>query len=218
MIPVDDDFYMVRCVRTFAIGAAACAVIGVAFAGDPLPSFYTDAGINPFRTTVNQNLEEHIDPFTGMLQLHHTDAVLPGNGHFDLVIHRAFNSPSSSFGSLSDVASYNHTPNVGIGWSLMIGGRLHNYGPGTGSACQGGSGNQMVFETPDGSRQALIRTSIGATDFISAARWKAVCVTGGVQVFAPNGTRYDMTRPIVEIIPNTIQNASFYYPDRIRRP
>ncbi len=40
-----------------------------ASAGDTLPGFYQDPGLNPFRSTVNHNFSEHIDPFTGMLQL-----------------------------------------------------------------------------------------------------------------------------------------------------
>ena len=40
-----------------------------AIAGDSLPGYYQDPGLNPFRTTVNHNFDEYIDPFTGMLQL-----------------------------------------------------------------------------------------------------------------------------------------------------
>src|ERR1039457_5388122 len=54
-----------------------------------LPSYYQDPGLSPFRSTVNHNNDEHIDPFTGMLQLHHVDMTLPGNGGFDLVLQRA---------------------------------------------------------------------------------------------------------------------------------
>ena len=181
-----------------------------AYAGDALPSFYQDPGINPFRSTVNHNVEEHIDPFTGMLQLHHTDAVIPGNGGFDLVIHRAFNSPSPNYGQTSDTSSYNRTPNVGIGWSFSIGGRILPAG-----SCWGGSGNQMILETPDGSRQGLIRVNSASNDFRSTSRWKAVCVTGGVQVYSPSGTRYDMLKAITEGIPNSISTGSFYYPTQI---
>ena len=178
-----------------------------ALAGDTLPGYYQDPGISPFRTTVNHNLDEHIDPFTGMLQLHHQDAVLPGNGGFDLVLQRSFNSPTPGFGAYSDTTSYNRTPNIGIGWTLFIGGRLY-----VGNAC-GAYNGQMIFETPDGGRQGLIATGTG--DFRSPARWRAVCFGGGVQVFAPNGTRYDMLKQISEQIPNTLQIVPFYYPTQI---
>jgi YD repeat-containing protein len=178
-----------------------------AIAGDTLPGYYQDPGVSPFRTTVNHNLDEHVDPFNGMLQLHHQDAVLPGNGGFDLVLQRSFNSPTPGFGNYSDTTSYNKTPNVGIGWSLFVGGRLY-----VGPACNQVDG-QMIFETPDGGRQALLGTGNG--DFLSPARWRALCVVNGVQVYAPNGTRYDMFQVIPEAIPNTIQGASFYYPTQI---
>jgi len=187
--------------------AAALGLSATSGANGPLPGYYQDPGLNPNRATVDQNLDEHIDPFTGMLQLHHTDAVLPGNGGLDLVLQRSFNSPTSTFGFSSDTTSYNKTPNVGVGWSLFIGGRLY-----AGTACTG-SDKQMVFETPDGGRQALMSTGLG--DFISTTRWRAVCAGGGVQVYAPNGTRYDMLQIIAEGIPNTIQGASFWYPTHI---
>ena len=186
----------------------AIAMMRPAVAGNPLPGYYQDTGLNPFRSTANHNFDEHIDPFTGTLQLHHVDAVLPGNGGFDLRLQRSFNSPTATFGSSGDTSSYNRTPNVGVGWSLLIGGRLF----GAANACTQ-TGVQMIFETPDGGRQALLPTGTG--DYLSAARWRAVCVQNGVQVYAPNGTRYDMFMAIAEGIPNTIQGASFRYPTLI---
>ena len=181
-----------------------------AFAGGELPGFYQTPGLNANRTTVNHNADEHIDPFTGMLQLHHVDMVWPGNGGFDLVLQRSYNSPSPWYGSASDTMSFNRTPNLGIGWNLLIGGRTSNV-YGAGAACAGG--NQLMYETPDGARQAFVRTSDGS--FLSASRWRAVCLDYGVRVFAPNGTHYDLQQPIPEAIPNTITIGTFYYPTRI---
>ena len=195
------------CCSSIIVFLAGALLASFARADGTLPSYYQDPGISPVRSTVNHNNDEHIDPFTGMLQLHHVDATLPGNGGLDLVLQRSFNSPSPLFGTSSDTMSYNRTPNIGIGWNLVIGGRVF----GGLEAC--GGNHQMVFETPDGGRQGLIATGTG--DFLSASRWRALCVAGGVQVFAPNGTRYDMTEGITEIIPNTIGNAQFLYPTLI---
>jgi len=181
-----------------------------ATAGPPLPGYYQDPGLASNRAQVNHNLTEHIDPFTGMLQLHQVDDILPGNGKFDLTLQRSYNSPSGAFGTVSDTQSYNRTPDLGVGWNLLIGGRAFNVSD-TGGACSGG--NQLIFETPDGARQGLLRQGDGT--FLSAARWKGVCVVGGVQVFAPNGTRYDMLQMIVESIPGVVALAPFYYPTRI---
>lgn len=178
--------------------------------GPPLPGFYQEPGLASNRAQVNHNLTEHIDPFTGMLQLHQVDDVIPGNGKFDLTLQRSYNSPSGAFGTISDTQSYNRTPDLGLGWNLLIGGRAFNVSD-TGGACSGG--NQLIVETPDGARQGLLRQPDGS--FLSAARWKGVCVTGGVQVYAPNGTRYDMLQMIVESIPGAVALAPFYYPTRI---
>ncbi len=180
---------------------------GLAFAGGELPGFYQEPGLSPNRTTVNHHNDEHIDPFTGMLQLHHNDATLPGNGGFDLALQRSYNTPPKWYGTFSDPTSYNRTPNIGVGWNLLIGGRAF----GADTAC-GGAG-QFTFETPDGARQGLLRLPDGT--FLSPSRWKGVCVLGGVQVFSPNGTRYDLTQAIAEALPNTIQTAPFHYPTRI---
>jgi hypothetical protein len=49
-----------------------------------LPDFYKEPGMQPNRDYVNQHFGEHIDPFTGALQLHYVDVHVPGNGGFDL--------------------------------------------------------------------------------------------------------------------------------------
>lgn len=198
-----------RACRAFAL-VVSCAVASLVWAGPPLPGFYQDPGLPSHRSTVNHNLDEHIDPFTGMLQLQTVDDTIPGNGGFDLSLRRSYNNPSAAFGTTSDTQSYNRTPNLGVGWNLLIGGRLYT-AFGTGGAC--GGGNQMAFETPDGGRQALLRQGDGT--FLSAARWKAVCVVDGVQVWAPNGTRYDMFQTIVEAMPVAIGLTPFNYPTRI---
>jgi hypothetical protein len=59
---------------------AFCLVAASVYALEPIPSFYQEPGLPSNRATVNQSLGEHIDPFTGKLQLHFTDLVLPGNG------------------------------------------------------------------------------------------------------------------------------------------
>lgn len=197
-----------RHVLSIALGLAF--FISASHAGTQLPGFYENPGLDPNRSTVSYNYDEHIDPFNGMLQLHHVDMVIPGNGGMDLKIQRSYFSPTAQFLNMSDTMYYNRTPNVGVGWNLLIGGRVFA-AIGTGGACSGG--NQMSFETPDGKRQGLLRRLDGT--FISTARWKAVCVVGGVHVFAPNGTRYEMLQAITEVIPGTIQTAPFLYPTKI---
>jgi len=184
-----------------------CFLASLAWADGTLPSYYQDPGLNPNRTTVNHNLDEYIDPFTGMLQLHHVDMVWPGNAGFDLVLGRSFNNPGPLFGSASDTQSYSHTPNIGVGWNLLIGGRALWVI----EAC--GGAHQFIFETPDGGRQGFLAT--GAGDFLSTSRWRAVCIVGGVRIFDPSGTHYDLTQIISEAIPGTLSSAKFFYPTQI---
>ena len=49
-------------------------------AQEAIPDFYKDPGIYPNRSYINQDETDFIDPFTGSLQIHHTDIHLPGNG------------------------------------------------------------------------------------------------------------------------------------------
>lgn len=68
-------------------GAAARANVDTV-----LPDFYKEPGLNPFRDNISANEVEHIDPFSGSLNLSHVDLVLPGNGGMDIVIQRTYTS------------------------------------------------------------------------------------------------------------------------------
>ena len=52
--------------------------------GGKMPDFYKEPGLYPNRDYTNQHFGEHVDPFTGALQLHYTDVFIPGNGGFNL--------------------------------------------------------------------------------------------------------------------------------------
>ena len=88
------------------------SVVGSAFALDPIPSFYQEPGLSPNRAYVNQSLGEHIDPFTGKLQLHTTDLVIPGNGGLDITIQRSYNS-------LDELLK--EPTALGVGWTMHYG-------------------------------------------------------------------------------------------------
>ena len=59
---------------------------------EEIRDYYAEPGLNPFKETVNQNFHEHIDPFSGTLQLKYTDLIVPGNGGMDIGIHRVYTS------------------------------------------------------------------------------------------------------------------------------
>ena len=72
------------------------ALLGLAVIGlqpalcEEIRDYYSEPGINPFKETLNQNFNEHIDPFSGTLQLKYTDLTVPGNGGMDININRVY--------------------------------------------------------------------------------------------------------------------------------
>lgn len=175
-----------------AVGAlvllAGLGLTGLANAQEVIPDFYKAPGVDPNRGYVNQSFAEHIDPFTGALQLHYVDIHLPGNGGFDLSVVRSYNSSGVNF---LNPATYQGI--AGVGWTIHFGRVLKKdlsvCGPGAISVA-----NNPVLELPDGSRQLLAYTGT-APLALTAQRWRADCAAGGgLLVYSPEGTRYDMTQ------------------------
>lgn len=154
---------------------------------DPIPSYYQEPGISPQRDYTNQHANETVDPFTGKLQLHYVDLLVPGNGGLDIKVQRSY---SSGDGILRDPTPY------GFGWTMGFGRVVRTTKLGI-TLCdtQRGSVHNPVLELPDGSRQILYVSS-DQLYFISANRWKATCSgINGMSVYSPDGTRYDMNYP-----------------------
>lgn len=189
---------LVACIALFSFN--------VARALEPIPSFYQDPGLSPNRNYVEQQINEHIDPFTGKLQIHQVDLFIPGNGGLDIKVQRSYNSQNELLTE----------PTVlGVGWTMHFGRVLRrsivdicatntnaNYAP--------------VLELPDGSRQILY-LSPDWSYLITTNRFKAVCGGTGLIVYSPDGTRYEMTTPGLPTpagaSPTTQQNS--YYTTRI---
>lgn len=160
--------------------------LGNAFAGDPLPGYYSAPGLDPHRDYHSQHFNEFIDPFTGRLQLHYVDIFLPGNGSFDLRVQRSYTNPDAAFTGR----------NVnGKGWTMHFGRVLK----GDSDICSGvGQVSVLknpVLELPDGGTQLLYHRPGQYPLYLTAARWAAECATGGAGliVTSPEGVRYEMT-------------------------
>jgi YD repeat-containing protein len=174
--------------RRASVGALALAAIffNVALAQDvqPIPSFYQDPGLSPNRDYVNQQMNEHIDPFTGKLQLHYVDLFIPGNGGLDIKVQRSYNS-------INELLT---EPTVlGVGWTMHFGRVLRNANIGICDTNQGAV-NAPVLELPDGSRQILY-LSLDNSYVLSTNRWRGVCAASGtgLTVTSPEGVVYQMT-------------------------
>ena len=160
--------------------------------------YYAEPGMYSNRDYINQHANEHIDPFTGKLQLHYVDVHLPGNGGFDLNVQRSYTSIDQSIGIVG---------HAGIGWTLHFGRvATRNKIAGTSAADWCNAGNFVsqagnpVLDLPDGSRNAFYlpvpNSGIGNPQplFITKSRWKAECITGGMKATSPEGVVFEMTQ------------------------
>lgn len=164
--------------------------------------FYAEPGLHPYKGYVGQQDPENIDPFSGNLQLKHTDVTIPGNGGLDINITRTYNTPSGN-------PTFRRT--VGYGWTM-------HYGRITLPTSSGGVsfGSDYVpdfcnmspnantslnpsLELPDGGREVLFLSSLHGNDgtLITKSNWIARCIddqdyTKGLLVTSPDGTVYQM--------------------------
>lgn len=170
-------------------------------AAEPIPSYYQEAGKSPNRDYVNQHPSEHIDTFTGKLQWHYVDLFIPGNGGFDLKVQRSYSSQGEA---LPAPSAY------GVGWTIHFGKVLRSANLALCDTSQIFSpARNPVLELPDGSRQILY-IALDGTSFITTNFWKGVCSGGNLSIYAPDGTRYDMTAQGADEGPVTHPIHAFY--------
>ena len=168
-------------------------MLGVNLAAqEVIPDFYRDPGLNPNRSYVNQSFNEHIDPFTGSLQQHYVDLHIPGNGGFDLKVVRSYNSAS-----VDPQIPATYESLTGVGWTIHFGRVLKK----NNAICSNSNAltvsDNPVLELPDGGRQMLAFTGGTSPLMLTTQRWRADCIlsgSGGLKVYSPDGTQYDMTQ------------------------
>jgi YD repeat-containing protein len=172
---------MIRLMRIFCFIAFALGnFLSDAYANASIPNHYQEAGLYPNRDYLNHHLGEFIDPFQGSLQLQHADIFLPGNGGFDLKVQRSYNLRTS-----------NQQSPFGLGWDIHFG-RVKK--PNLGG-CGLDAQTKLTVEMPDGSQQSFFRSAVaasGAGTFLTTRLWRGECSQGGMIVYSPDGTRYDM--------------------------
>jgi YD repeat-containing protein len=178
--------------NTLTMKLAMAAVGGCCLAGsvladgidEPIPSFYQEPGISRTRDYVNQHGNERIDPYTGKLQWHFVDLFIPGNGGMDLKVQRSYNSQNEDLPEMAP---------GGLGWTMHFGRVIRKATVGICDFNQPAT-RAPVFELPDGSRRILY-TALDGLSLISTDFWRGECslvAPGGLNVFSPDGTRYEM--------------------------
>jgi hypothetical protein len=158
------------------------------FADDPPKDPFYTQGVSKDAPPIN-SVSEHIDPFSGILSLSHTDVHLPGNGGLDINLVRNYNSMiwgRMNVTSPGLVALLDNSP-LGVGWSMHMGMLRNPYG--TGSSNRYFPDNP-VFELPDGSRHVFYLDKNDGSQFISKEFWRYKKFTDYGEVTLTDGTVY----------------------------
>ena len=189
-------------VNRYLRSTVAAALLSSLAIADEIRDYYAEPGLNPFKGSLNQNFKEHIDPFSGTLQLHYTDLVIPGPAGFDIAVNRSYTN--LQLGDLGTPSSY------GAGWTMHFGRlvvpALHADKICTQSGWAVTTRDNPSFERPDGGREILVLvdasfqedveasiddTSSASNVLISKNNWRLECVNGSEKVItSPGGTRY----------------------------
>lgn len=160
---------------------------------EEIRDYYAEPGLNPFKEAINQHFNEHVDPFSGTLQLKYTDLSIPGNGGMDINVNRVYTSLQTN--------AYPQLGLNGLGWVMHFG-RIVVPRPYQSTLCNQGAfplttKENPSLELPDGGRELLVLNHINNDGtLITRSNWRAQCGPSGVGliVTSPEGTRYTMNQ------------------------
>lgn len=160
-----------------------------------IPDFFQQKGLPRAQGVEAQSTNELINTFTGKLQYHFTDLLLPGNGGMDLAIRRSYNSIDDPLATPANWASYEYSP-IGLGWTMHMGRVIRGANKAICSASWASAAANPVLELPDGSRQILYEyyeAGASTPTWLTKDFWRAKCHSGFLHVQSPDGTTYEMT-------------------------
>lgn len=157
-----------------------------------IPDFFQQKGIPQAQGFEAQSANEVINNFTGKLQYHFTDLIIPGNGGMDLVIKRSYNSIDDPNATPASWTQHEYSP-VGLGWTMHMGRVIRGANKGICSSSWTSASSNPVLELPDGSRQILYEQSSSSLAWLTKDFWRATCQGGYLHVQSPDGTTYQMT-------------------------
>lgn len=154
-----------------------------------------EASINVYRDYHSTGSGDFVDTYSGALKVLHTDLVIPGNGGLDIKVQRTYDYYYQNM---------RESFNTGLGhekWRMHFG-RLFGDSLEIGkSLChtpyKKDISKRPRLELANGTVQQFARAQDGADYlYISKENWIAKCAgsnDGGLIVYSPDGTRYDMT-------------------------
>lgn len=163
---------------------------------ESMPDYYSESGFNANRNYETQQTVEKIDPFSGGLQLHNIDMVVPGNGGIDIVVRRNYRAISKPT-AIGNINYLGERTVLGIGWDIHFG-RIWS-GDTTesfDSSCglrYVSSINNPVLELSDGTQKRLIdeNNTTGLNRYVTKDRWIGKCLPGGgLEIYSPDGLKY----------------------------
>jgi Tol biopolymer transport system component len=173
---------------------------------EEIRDYYAEPGINPFKETLNQDLNEHIDPFSGTLQHRYIDMLVPGNGGLDIRVTRVYTSQQDQLGVRTV---------TGAGWTMHFGRVVvptaHRNKLCTQDTYSVRTLDNPSIEFPDGGRELLVLDAVHGQYLITKSGWRAKCnnADDGLIVTSPTGIVYTMDAL------NTLNNNWSWYTTRI---
>ena len=204
----------IRLTVAIALLALGVTLSSMAFA-EEIRDYYAEPGLHPFKVSMNDTLNEHIDPFGGTLQIKHTDIVIPGDAGLDIRITRTYTS-------LQDLSAPGTPSPAGVGWTIHFGRivipQAHSTKLCTQSIWRTSTRDNPSLELPSGGRELLVvndsALSLPSDDgntLITKSHWKASPGPGcnGMIVTSPGGVRYTMDQRADVVIGGGFQTSWF---------
>jgi hypothetical protein len=141
--------------------------------GEEIRDFYSAPRLNPFKETINQENNEHIDPFSGTLQYKHVDLFIPVNGGMDIKITRVYTSLQEHLGVRTV---------TGVGWTMHFGRlvvpTLHKDKLCVQENYKVSTEDNPSVEFPDGGRELLTLDHIHGQYLVTRSGWRMQCNSG----------------------------------------
>lgn len=146
---------------------------------------------------------EHIDTYTGAIQLTNTDLYIPGNHGMDISIKRVYNSIQPR--QFPEPSPY------GFGWTISFGRVIAPDQLSIEKVCSQSQWSVTTKDNPslemsNGGRELLVLSSLfNDGSLITASNWRMICGGGEIKVLSPDGLTYTMGHFV-----NDLKEPSWY--------